>query len=670
MRRLSWIYWGLAAVAQFSALAPGFAAEPVTGPVTGPHMKVELIAERAAPQSGQDYWVGVLFEPEEHWHIYWKNPGDSGTPPRIRWNLPSGASEGDIQWPAPSKLSVPPLMDYGFTGPTLLMTPIRGLTAPGGSEISARVDWLVCREVCVPGHAQLKLPVPAPSPRPEEFAHARSTWPKRDPQLQFGLQDLGGELALTIPSRIAQARPEFFPAEANQIENAAPQQLEKAGEGYRLRMRKSDQLTSQPGELKGVVEYGSGASRQALDIEAKAEGMSSGGWRGMLQALIFAFLGGIILNLMPCVFPVLSIKVLAFMSQKNHEVRRQRRHGLAYAAGILISFWALTLGLVALRAAGEQIGWGFQLQSPPFVAGLACVLFFLGLSLAGLFEVGGSLLGVGQGLVSGQGYASSFFTGVLATVVATPCTAPLMGSAVGFALSQPPYVIFTVFTALALGLALPYVVFSWFPAIGRWLPRPGRWMETFKQLLAFPVFGTVVWLIWVYGLQTDVHGVLRLLTALLFLALAGWVLGRFPSRAAAVGAAGIWGMALWVALGHAAPSKWESYSSARVAELRAQHKAVLVDFTAAWCVSCKVNELVALNTSEVLRKLEEKKVTLIKGDWTNRDPEITRALMQFGRSGVPFYVLYYSDGSAEQVVTLPEVLTPQIVLRALEKIPN
>jgi thiol:disulfide interchange protein len=420
-----------------------------------------------------------------------------------------------------------------------------------------------------------------------------------------------------------------------------------------------------------VLVHGEASSRQSVEVEVRAEGSAvDAGWALTLQALLFAFLGGMILNLMPCVFPVLSIKVLAFMSQREHELKLQRRHAWVYAAGILVSFWGLTALLLVLRAAGDQIGWGFQLQSPGFVACLAFLLFFLGLSLVGVIEIGGSFAGVGQGLVSGEGYASSFFTGVLATVVATPCTAPFMGSAVGFALAQPVPVVAGVFTALGAGLALPYMAIAWFPFLGRALPKPGRWMETFKQAMAFPVFGTVIWLVWVYGLQTDVHGVLRLLTGILLVALSAWMVGRFPSWLTKGVAGLLVAAALGLALSRDVESKWEPYSMARVAELRAQHRAVFVDFTAAWCVSCKVNELLALRPKKVTEAFARKKVVLVKGDWTSNDPQITDALRAFGRSGVPFYVLYYTERGIEQVVTFPEVLTPQIVLNALEKLPE
>jgi DsbC/DsbD-like thiol-disulfide interchange protein/cytochrome c biogenesis protein CcdA len=641
-------------------------------------MRVELVASDATAVPGQDFWAGVIFEPEEHWHIYWKNPGDSGTPPSIKWKLPAGATSGDIRWPAPHRLPLAPLMDFGYPTRTLLATPITGL--PGGAvQLEARVDWLVCRESCVPGRAELKLVLPTSSPRPQEFERTRALYPEDGLSKTLVLRDASAELIVELPPALAEA-PEFFPADANQIDNAAPQVLEKPATPQQsfslLKLRKSDQLSGVLNRLRGVIEYGPPGKRQALEIQARGPqsaapvGEAPGTLFEWLRAILFAFLGGMILNLMPCVFPVLSIKVLAFMSQKDHHAQLQRRHALVYAVGIVASFWGLTGLLLALRAAGEQVGWGFQLQSPPFVAALACVLFFLGLSLAGVFEIGGSLLGVGRGLISGEGYASSFFTGVLATVVATPCTAPLMGSAVGFALGQPLPVVFAVFTALAFGLAFPYVALAWFPAFGKVLPRPGRWMETFKQLMSFPVFGTVIWLVWVYVLQTDAQGVLRLLGGLLLISLGGWAMGRYPSRKAAGLAVALGALGFWVAISHGTQSKWESYTAARVAELRAQHQSVLVDFTAAWCVSCKVNELIALQSSQVAAEFERKKINLIKGDWTLNDPQITETLRQFGRSGVPFYILYYFKDGAEQVVTLPEVLTPQVVLQALEKIPN
>lgn len=669
MRFWSWIYLGL-------ALTPALHAAPlvpVYGQATGPHMKVELVAEQSSPVPGKPFWVGVLFQPDEHWHIYWKNPGDSGTPPTIKWTLPPSAAAGDIQWPAPERLSVPPLMDYGYEGPTLLMVPIQGLTSDAG-ELAARVDWLVCQKVCIPGKAELRLKLPADSPRKDAFARARARLPKADPALSFSAKDLGLDFALEIPAQAA-LDPVFFPADPLQIDNPATQRLEKAeGGGARLLLRKSDQISGRLKQLSGVIQFGEKGARQSVEVRAAVGGgvveAEQGGWSAWLQALIFALLGGLVLNLMPCVFPVLSIKVLAFMKQKDHEIHLQRRHALVYALGIVLSFWVLTAVLLILRAAGEQIGWGFQLQSPAFVAVLAGALFFFGLNLAGVFEIGGSVLGAGQGLTRGEGYVSSFFTGVLATVVATPCTAPFMGSAIGFALSQPVVVVFGVFTALALGLALPYVALAWFPAAGNRLPRPGRWMETFKQAMAFPVFATVIWLVWVYGLQTDVHGVLRILAALLVLSIGAWALGRYPGRRGAVVAAILALLALWISFSKSSESKWEPYSAALVTELRAKREPVFIDFTAAWCVSCKVNELVALSPNAVVAEFKRKKVRLVKGDWTTNDPQITEALRQFGRSGVPYYVLYYYDGRAEQVLSLPEVLLPNTVLDALAKIPE
>lgn len=663
-----WALLGLALAPLLHAAPP----VPVYGPATALHMQVELIAEQALPVNGQEYWVGVLFQPEDHWHVYWKNPGDSGTPPTIKWALPAGASAGEIRWPAPQRLSVPPLMDYGYEGSTLLMVPIRGLSASAVGDLAARVDWLVCQKTCIPGKAELRLRLPAVSPRRSEFERTRARLPHKASDPSIVARDHGAEFVLDLPARLSE-EPVFFPDEPLQIDHPAPQKLERLeGGGARLVLRKSDQLSGTVKRLGGLIEYGPKERRASAEIAAPVSGgmVGSEGWSAWLQALIFAFLGGLILNLMPCVFPVLSIKVLAFMKQKDHEIHLQRRHALVYALGVILAFWTLTAVLLGLRAAGEQIGWGFQLQSPAFVAVLAGMLFFFGLSLVGVFEIGGAVLGAGQALTRGEGYVSSFFTGVLATLVATPCTAPFMGSAVGYALSQPLPIVFGVFTALALGLALPYVALAWFPNAGRLLPRPGRWMETFKQLMAFPIFATVIWLVWVYGLQTDVHGVLRVLSALLLLSIGGWAMGRYRGRIGKGVAVAMAALAVWTSLSVTSRSRWEPYSQVLVTNLRSKHETVFIDFTAAWCVSCKVNELIALSSDKVVAEFKRKKVRLVKGDWTTHDPQITEALRQFGRSGVPFYVLYYFDGQREQVMTLPEVLTPQTVLDVLAKIPE
>ncbi|GAC1433415.1 MAG: hypothetical protein NVSMB58_17320 [Terriglobales bacterium] len=401
----------------------------------------------------------------------------------------------------------------------------------------------------------------------------------------------------------------------------------------------------------------------------------------------FAFLGGVILNLMPCVFPVLSLKALGLMNAGG-ERREFRRHGALYGLGVLVCFWILLGLLLVLRKGGQQIGWGFQLQSPAFIAVLAALLFLMGLSLAGLFEIGMSWMGLGSSLASRSGYSGSFFTGMLATVVATPCTAPFMGTAIGFALGHSAVVAFAAFTALAIGLALPYVLLSWFPQWAHFLPKPGAWMETFKQVMAFPMFAAVIWLVWVFGKQVGVDAVARLLIGLLFIGLGAWLLGRIRHTAiAGVFAIILFALGLWLpitsargedvvkAANSAATSsttasrelQWGVFSPERVEQYRSQGHPVFVDFTAAWCLACQVNERAVFGSSEVRKMIRSKGVVLLKADWTSQDPVITKTLASFGRSGVPFYLLYGKDPSAPPA-QLPEVVTPGIFLDALNRL--
>jgi thiol:disulfide interchange protein DsbD len=473
---------------------------------------------------------------------------------------------------------------------------------------------------------------------------------------------------------------EFYPYDQQLIENAGDQTVEPLSNGVRLRIPRSTETPKLPKQLQGVVKLD---NETAYDVSAPVvagevprrpgsrAALAGAGNLTAATALGLAFIGGIILNLMPCVFPVLFLKGLALVQSSGEERGRLRRHGLVYALGILVSFWIIVAALLALRAGGSEAGWGFQLQSPVFVAVLALGIFFFALSLAGQFELGLSLTSVGGNLAQKQGYAGSFFTGVLATIVATPCTAPLMGAAIGFALAQPPLITFAIFTALALGLATPYLVLSFQPAWTKLLPRPGPWMEILKQLTSVLLFGTVIWLMWVYGHLAGTDGVDRvawLCVSLLLVAIAGWALGRWPARwISAVAAVLICAAALGVALRHPKDTTltWQPYSEQTLSQARSEGKPVFIDFTAAWCLSCQVNERLVLRSEDVQRELANNKVVLIRADWTKYDPAITRELASVGRSGVPTYVIYPIGKSTPDV--LPELLTKDIVLNALKK---
>jgi thiol:disulfide interchange protein len=677
--------------------AASAAAAPVAGPVRAQHLTVELVPLEGSIQPGSSAAVGLHFNLDKGWHVYWVNAGDSGEPPRIKWTLPDGISASAMQFPAPRRLPLGPLMDFGYEDEVLFpmtLTADSTLKAPSTAPLSAHVDWLVCREVCIPGKTDLALPLPVtaqkgpvdPS-RQALFDRFRARLPQPLPssaKAVFGSTPGGFALALTgHPATNA----EFFPLEQSQIVNAAPQPVQAVDGGVQISLKKDENFHAQPAHLNGVLLLGDGTAYEIHAppgaLPAAAGGASSAGLVNLLRFCSLAFLGGIILNLMPCVFPVLFIKGLSLVEASRHEHSKVRAHGLVYALGILISFWAVVALLLGLKAGGRQLGWGFQFQSPGFIAVMALLLFFLGLSLAGMFEIGLTVTNTGSSLASRQGYAGSFFTGVLAMVVATPCTAPFMGAAIGFALAQNAGASFAVFTALALGLAAPYVLLTFYPAWMRHLPRPGAWMEVLKQATAVPIFATVIWLVWLFASSAGVDALTALLAALLLLAIAGWILGRWPARrVASVFAVSVIVLAvatplyaLWkfpaadtnsARLG-ASQSGWEPYSRAAIEQYRAQGRPVFVDFTARWCLSCQVNERAVLNRGDVRRRLRDSGIVLVRADWTKHDESIASALTELGRSGVPTYVFYRPGQPA---LVLPEVLTPGLVLDALDQVQN
>jgi thiol:disulfide interchange protein DsbD len=494
---------------------------------------------------------------------------------------------------------------------------------------------------------------------------------------------IGGksDFVVTLITGHRETSAEFYPFDQDQIINAAPQTVEPLPNGVRLRVKRAEDLTKLPAQLHGLFKL---SATQAYDVtapvvpgevaaSASTKPASSASGLTIITAIGLAFLGGIILNLMPCVFPVLFLKGLALVQSSGEERGRLRSHGLVYTLGILVSFWIIVGVLLGLRAGGAQAGWGFQLQSPVFIAVLALGLFFFALSLAGQFELGLSLTSVGGELAQKQGFAGSFFTGVLATIVATPCTAPLMGAAIGFALAQPAGVTFAVFTALGLGLATPYLLLSFQPAWTRILPRPGRWMETLKQLTAVPLFLTVIWLAWLFGRlyspSSSLDHMAYLLGGFLLVAIAGWALARWPARWGSAIAAVVLG-ALAVAMSLYSPKDttlvWQPYSQQALDQARAAGHPVFIDFTAAWCLSCQVNERLVLRSADVQRQLADHKLTLLKADWTQYDPEITKELASLNRSGVPTYVIYPSNQTTPADV-LPELLTKDLVLSAIER---
>ncbi len=639
---------------------------------------VTLVSDTDRVAPGQTFRAGLRFRLAPGWHTYWgPNPGDAGTAAEIAWSLSEGASAGEIAWPAPHRIPFGPTMSYGYE--TEIVLPVQ-ITAPqalnGPLVIEASANWLVCEKICVPeeGVFRLSLPAgpPATSAQAPLFAASDATLPQPSPWKAHAAED--GTLTVAgegiSPAAIRDAY--FFPAAWGAIDHAAPQRLSVADGRMTLALAKGPQYA--PAALSGVLQVQDGAG-MTVNLALAAEPGPALPVRPAIplwQALLLALAGGVLLNLMPCVFPVLAMKAMAIAKLSGAAREQVRAHALSYTAGVLVTFLALGGALVAARAAGAVAGWGFQFTSPAFVTLAAWTMVAVGLSLSGVFHVGGGFAGTGQSLATRGGHAGSFFTGMLAVIVASPCTAPFMAAALGAALAMSPAAALAVFGAIGLGLAAPYAALAAFPRLAALLPRPGAWMDRLKQALAFPMYGAAVWLVWVLSQQAGPTGVLVAGAGIVLIAFAAWAWGtggRVFRVAALAGAAAA--LALLPGLSDAQPpgaavvadGRIEPFSEARLAELRAEGRPVFVNMTAAWCVSCLVNERVALSTDGVTGEFARRNIAYLKGDWTRQDPAITAFLRAHGRDGVPLY-LYYAPGAREPV-ELPQLLTEGIVLEAI-----
>ena len=709
-----------------------------TSVVTTPRVRAELVAY--APQgvaAGQPLWLGLQIAHQPGWHTYWKNPGDSGLPTELRWTLPAGVDVGDIAWPVPQKLRVEQMANYGYEGTVLL--PVALQLAPSfkaAEHLTVRLhaSWLVCKLECIPeeGNFTLQLPLHGSTAlHAGAFAAAQAAQPQPlmgDSRVRV---DSGGEqLHLSVPGL-----PVALRGQALQLFSEAPAAIEHAAESgsgwtqawdgdvWTATLPLSSERGASLSHLPLVLALATPALPAAEGAQAwRTVATVEGAWTpampaaavspalaaaleanraaapaavnsafdaktntsALLMALLGGLIGGLILNLMPCVFPVLAIKVMGFAKHASNR-RAHRQAGLAYTAGVVLSFLALGGLLLALRAAGEQLGWGFQLQSPAVVAALAALFTLIGLNLAGVFEFGQFAPGRLAALQLRHPAADAFLTGVLAVAIASPCTAPFMGASLGFAVDMPAAQALLVFAALGVGMALPYLAASWIPAVVGWLPRPGAWMDTFKRGMAFPMFATVAWLVWVLGQQSGIDGAGALLVLLVAASAVVWALTlRGRTRwvlasiliAASAGLISLIGsnitqsqetpaLAATDSIAPAAPNTWQPWSAERVAELNASGQPVFVDFTAAWCVTCQYNKRTTLANAAVLSDFAARNVALLRADWTRRDPHITEALAQLGRSGVPVYVLY-APGKAPLVMT--EILSTDEVHAALSSL--
>jgi len=657
-------------------------AEPAGTEVRENNVRATLIAEAMSIEPGEPFWVGLRQQINPGWHTYWRNAGDAGAPTKLHWELPEGFSASDIHWPFPERIPYGPLINFGYHDEVLLLVEITPPERIPEQQVvlAASAEWLVCEEICIPEDADLEifLPVATTATKDERyrdlFANTRLKLPQQVPiEASAEVREEKISLAIRLPgleqNRIQ--RIDYFPFSEDVIDHAAEQEPVFSESGIHISLKPGWDFSSESSLMDGVIvvtEDVGGGLQTAMVVQPtmSAESLEM----SLLTAIAFAFLGGMILNLMPCVFPVLSIKILSLIDSSSGS--SIRLHGIAYFVGVVASFLVVAIVLLVLRAAGEQIGWGFQLQSPMIVALLAYLFVVLGFSLSGFFQIGLSWTGIGDSLTRSSGYLGSFSTGVLASLVAAPCTAPFMGAALGFAVTQSSVTALIVFGALGAGMATPYLALCITPGLLNRLPKPSAWMVTLKELLAFPMYASAVWLIWVVNIQTGTDGVLYLLSGLLVLSFAIWLSQRAAGSYAIkilVGLLVLLSLAATTFLEtqnatttHSNESGAIPYSKETLSKARSKGP-VFVNFTAAWCITCKVNELAALKSDRVMQAFREKGITYLKGDWTNEDPAITEALAEFSRTGVPLYLLYPGDGREAKV--LPQILTETIVLDAI-----
>lgn len=701
-------------------------------------VKVELVQEEQTVQPGRSFWVALHLQIDEGWHVYWKNPGEIGMPLKIDWQLPPGFEAGPLQWPFPEKFTTADIIGFGYQGKVMLLsqiTPPSTVNADESHPLSAKVEWLVCSSMmCQPGSASvtttLNVQNSAPALRQEmtaHFAEARNKLPTS--KIKIATKRKDGIVQLEVPPQKNVVGAYFFPEEKDVIDHSVdPTIAINADEAnsFLVNLKEKDEVGVPRQTLKGVLvlhtKEGEFEQVEAVNVNSpiqedagllsfadgtvikKAivstssslpEGNAFEFEGGLGLALLFAFLGGMILNLMPCVLPVISLKVMSFVKLSGEKRSLTLRHGLWFSLGVLFSFWILAGAILIFRSYGQAVGWGFQLQEPIFVVVLAALMFVFALSLFGIFEWGlifASWAGQTQAEKAQKtsGMAGSFFSGVLATAVATPCTGPFLGSAVGFALTLPAYQALLIFTSLGLGMCFPYLILAGFPRLLRFMPKPGAWMETFKQLMGFVLLASVVWLMWVFSAQTNSFSVVCLVAGLLLFAFGAWIYGRGggPSVGKAkrisayiatvmcffIGTQAIllpkqsWSQGEAIASGDNHWKGWEPFSPQRVAELRAQGTPVFIDFTAKWCLICQANHFV-LASEEIEQKFAQQGVVKMVADWTKNDPVITKELSKFGRNSVPLYVFYGSD-QAQDPVILPQLLTSDVVASEIDRLPK
>jgi thiol:disulfide interchange protein/DsbC/DsbD-like thiol-disulfide interchange protein len=663
-------------------------------------VQINLISDYQKLIPGSEINIGINFKIQDEWHIYWLNPGDSGLKPKLKWSLPEGFSVSEIDWPEPITIQIGDLVTFGYEEEVTLLIRLKlpeSLDENQIYQISVDADWLVCKIECIPekGTATLNLanqndPISAESAS-VKIADSKFQLPITDYLMAaFAIKTDSSAILFWKSDNRNIRNLRFLPYDEGAYSYLAEQKLLNDGNTYSLEIPFADLIVEDPDSLKGILINSSGwrgeGSETSVEVKvpfSSTEDLQSSDISIPL-AILFSFIGGLILNLMPCVLPVLSLKVLSLSNQSEVSNKKFKIHGLLYTFGVLLAFWALIAVLVFLKSSGEQIGWGFQLQSPQFVAILIFILFVFSLNLFGVFELGGFFAKAGSNIKETTGFGGSITSGIAATLLSTPCTAPFMGVAIGFAVTQSAPILFLVFTSLGLGLAFPYLLLSFVPKAKKYIPKPGNWMTTFKQIMGFLLLATVIWLFWVISFLIDNNSLSLLLMVALTVSFIFWVYGKwYFTTSSKVGslvlkilpvAAAVFVVVFSVNLenSYAAESSakdevWLNFSPDLISELEKSNQSYFIDFTAAWCLTCQVNKKVALSSNEILNLFDEKDVTLIRADWTQRNADITKELQKYNRNSVPFYVLK-SDKLENNIEILPELLTEKIVINSLNKL--
>ncbi|MDB9861426.1 protein-disulfide reductase DsbD family protein [Gammaproteobacteria bacterium] len=634
-------------------------------PVDTGHAEVSLIKTYSSSDSNTVH-LGIKMDMQEGWHTYWINPGDSGGAIDASWTLPDGMSIGEVDYPSPHKIPYPPLMTFGYEDYVIFPIVLNTDNKNNDSSITAKIDFLICADVCIPESAIINTSLNLVQENSE-----LDEWMAKVPSIylpnKISVKDNLLEIRFSFNEPINDIY--FFPMQENIFVYLDSQQLIKEQNNWLLKV---PLMKDAPNQVDGVLVI----NEDSYLIEGEFSSNSTSNSISIWQAIIFAFIGGLILNIMPCVFPIISLKALSFVSMGGGSTRKIRLHALNFCFGVILSFLSVATLIILLQKGGTMVGWGFQLQSPLIVSFLSILMFIIGLILLMDINIGTSLTRLGGVGNNESTYTSSFLTGVLAVVVASPCTAPFMGAAIGYALIQPSGVTLPIFLALGIGFSLPYLLLALFPQLISKMPRPGEWMNTLKEFFAFPMFATALWLLWVFSLQTNQDSLITLLATILFVSVMFWLSTKLTTKSAKLATF----VAILIAIGlqlNAVKSmnqnttdnlnvkslSSESWSINIESELQNLNQAYLINFTAAWCITCQANDKLALSRPGVVSYLQKNNIRYIKADWTNRDNDILKALTAYGRTGVPLY-LYWKPGLNETKI-LPAVLTEELLLNSL-----